>query len=114
MSLEMFRLDGKVAVVTGGSKGFGKAIALGLADAGADVVVASRTQADLDKVAEAIETKGGKALAVATDTTKLESIKSKNRRLTWRVCHPIRCGIDGSCWPCYGFYTILLASSHAQ
>jgi NAD(P)-dependent dehydrogenase (short-subunit alcohol dehydrogenase family) len=76
MNLEMFRLDGKVAVVTGGSKGFGKAIALGLADAGADVVVASRTQADLDKVAEEIETKGRKALAVATDTTKLESIKS--------------------------------------
>ena len=38
MSLEMFKLDGKVAVVTGGSRGFGKAMALGLADAGADAI----------------------------------------------------------------------------
>ena len=54
MGLEMFKLDGKVAIVTGGSRGFGKAIALGLAEAGADVVVASRTQSDLDGVAEEI------------------------------------------------------------
>ena len=48
MGTEIFSLKGKVAIVTGGSRGFGKAIALGLADAGADVVVASRTQADLE------------------------------------------------------------------
>jgi len=72
----MFSLQGKVAIVTGGSRGFGKAIALGLADAGADVVVASRTQADLDNVAEEIEAKGRKSLAIATDTTKLDSIKN--------------------------------------
>ncbi|MBW1829517.1 MAG: 3-oxoacyl-ACP reductase FabG, partial [Deltaproteobacteria bacterium] len=67
---------GKVAVVTGGSRGFGKAMALGLADAGAEVVVASRTQADLDKVAEEIKAKGQKALAIATDTTDMDSIKN--------------------------------------
>jgi gluconate 5-dehydrogenase len=76
MSIEMFKLDGKVAVVTGGSRGFGKAMALGLADAGADVVVASRTQADLDKVAEEIKAKGRKALAIAADTTDKDSIKN--------------------------------------
>jgi gluconate 5-dehydrogenase len=76
MSIEMFKLDGKVAVVTGGSRGFGKAMALGLADAGADVVVASRTQADLDAVAEEIKAKGRKALAISTDTTDKDSIKN--------------------------------------
>ncbi len=76
MGSEMFSLEGKVAVVTGGSKGFGKAIALGLADAGADVVVASRTQVDLDKVADEIKQKGGKSLAVATDITDSASVKN--------------------------------------
>jgi len=76
MTIEMFSLKGKVAIVTGGSKGFGKVIALGLADAGADVVVASRTQADLDAVAEEIRSKGRKSLAMATDTTNLDSIRS--------------------------------------
>ena len=76
MGIEMFSLKGKVAVVTGGSRGFGKAIALGLAGAGADIVVASRTQAELEKVAEEIRAKGQKALAIATDTTNLDSIRS--------------------------------------
>jgi NAD(P)-dependent dehydrogenase (short-subunit alcohol dehydrogenase family) len=76
MGLEMFSLEGKVAIVTGGSRGFGRAIALGLAEAGADVVVASRTQGDLDKVAEEIRAKGRRGLAVATDTTNVNSIKN--------------------------------------
>ena len=76
MSLNMFSLEGKVAVVTGGSRGLGRAMALGLADAGADVVVASRTQADLDKVAEEIRAKGRKSLAIAMDSSSLESISN--------------------------------------
>jgi NAD(P)-dependent dehydrogenase (short-subunit alcohol dehydrogenase family) len=76
VSIEMFSLNGKVAVVTGGSRGFGKAIALGLADAEAEVVVVSRTQGDLDKVAKEIEDKGRKALAIAADTTDMESVKN--------------------------------------
>jgi len=76
MATEMFSLKGKIAIVTGGSRGFGKAIALGLADAGADVVVASRTQTDLDKVAEEIRSKGQRALAIAVDTSNLDSIKN--------------------------------------
>ena len=76
MGLDMFKLDGKVAVVTGGSRGFGKAIALGLAEAGADVVVASRTQADLDTVAEEIKSLGRKSLAVACDMLDKASIEN--------------------------------------
>lgn len=75
MGLELFSLEGKVGIVTGGSKGFGKAIALGLADAGADVVVASRTQAALDEVAGEIRSKGRRSLAIATDTTSMDSVK---------------------------------------
>ncbi len=76
MSSNLFNLEGKVAVVTGGSKGFGKAIALGLADAGADIVVASRTQSALDEVADEIRAKGRKALAVATDTSDIAAVRN--------------------------------------
>ena len=63
----MFSLKGKVAVVTGASRGFGRAIALGLADAGADVVLAARTESSLKEVAAEIEANGRKALAVPAD-----------------------------------------------
>jgi NAD(P)-dependent dehydrogenase (short-subunit alcohol dehydrogenase family) len=76
MGTDRFDLTEKVAVVTGGSKGLGKAIALGLAEAGADVVVASRTQGDLDLVADEIRKMGRGALAVATDVTDLPSIRN--------------------------------------
>lgn len=67
--LERFRLDGEVAVVTGAGKGIGRSIAIALAEAGADVVLASRTQADLDAVAAEIEALGRRALPLATDAT---------------------------------------------
>jgi NAD(P)-dependent dehydrogenase (short-subunit alcohol dehydrogenase family) len=59
-------LAGKVAVVTGGSRGIGRAIALGLADAGADVVIASRKLEACEAVAAEVEAKGRRGLAVAT------------------------------------------------
>ena len=73
--LDRFRLDGQVAVVTGAGKGIGRAIAIGLAEAGADVVLASRTQADLDGVAEEIRALGRRALPLATDATSYEALE---------------------------------------
>jgi len=71
-----FDLKDKTAIVTGGGRGIGRAIALGLADTGASVAVCGRTQKDIDSVAEEIRSKGGKALAVATDLTNNEQLEN--------------------------------------
>src|SRR5271154_6946680 len=64
MSLPSLRLDGKVALVTGGSKGLGRAMALGFAEAGADVVVASRKVEACELVADEVRSRGRRSLAV--------------------------------------------------
>lgn len=66
---KLFDLSGRVAVVTGGAGGIGKALALGLADAGADVVVVSRNLGKLQEVASQITEMGRKSLAVSADLT---------------------------------------------
>jgi 3-oxoacyl-[acyl-carrier protein] reductase len=60
-------LQGKIAIVTGASRGIGRAIALRMAQDGATLVLASRTQADLDKVASDIRAGGGTATTLAAD-----------------------------------------------
>lgn len=69
-----FDLSGKTAIVTGGGRGIGRAIALGLASSGASVAVAGRTAEPLNAVAEEIRARGAKALAVATDLTDGQQI----------------------------------------
>jgi NAD(P)-dependent dehydrogenase (short-subunit alcohol dehydrogenase family) len=71
-----FDLTGKVAIVTGGGRGIGRAIALGLAGAGVSVVIAGRTAEQLDTVAKEIDALGGRALPVVTDLTVGEQIEN--------------------------------------
>ncbi len=75
MILDEFRLDGRVAIVTGAGKGIGAGCARALAEAGADVVCAARTQTDIDAVADVVRVLGRRALAVATDVTVTEQLE---------------------------------------
>jgi 7-alpha-hydroxysteroid dehydrogenase len=67
--LDRFKLTDEVAIVTGGGKGIGRGIAWAFADAGADLVVAARTESDLAQTVAGVEERGRKAVAVKTDVT---------------------------------------------
>ena len=76
MGSNLFDLTGRVAVVLGGTTGLGHAIALGLADAGADVVPSSRRADHVQKVAAEIQALGRRTLAVTSDVQKRETIQA--------------------------------------
>jgi NAD(P)-dependent dehydrogenase (short-subunit alcohol dehydrogenase family) len=75
MSTQLFSLEGKIAVVTGGTSGIGRAMSLGLADAGADVIASARRQAQVDETANEIEARGCKTLRLASDVCDRASLE---------------------------------------
>jgi NAD(P)-dependent dehydrogenase (short-subunit alcohol dehydrogenase family) len=74
MFLPSFELEGKTAVVTGAGRGIGRALAIGLAEAGADVALIARTESDLKDTAAEIIGLGRKALVLPADVTKREQV----------------------------------------
>ncbi len=74
MILDRFRLTDAVAVVTGAGRGIGAATAVALAEAGADVVVAARTEEQLREVADRVASAGRRAVVVAADLNDLEAV----------------------------------------
>ncbi len=73
--IEKFKLKGKVAIVTGAGRNLGRAIALSLAEAGANVAVTSRTLSEIRRTEQEIKEKGQKALAISMDVTDLNKVE---------------------------------------
>ncbi len=78
--LDRFRLDGKTAVVTGGSLGIGYGMAMGLAEAGANVAIASRRTAQLEAAVRDLRAAGVKAIGVKTDVLVAEDVEALAER----------------------------------
>jgi NAD(P)-dependent dehydrogenase (short-subunit alcohol dehydrogenase family) len=72
--MELFDLSGRTAVVTGGSRGIGRAVAHGLADAGADVAPLSRSRDDVAAVAEELEARGAESPVVTCDVSDPDDV----------------------------------------
>jgi len=94
MGHPLFDLKGKCAVVVGGTSGIGLAMAIGLAEAGADVVASSRRQEQVDEAAKAIEAKGVKSLRVTSDVgdrATLENLLAETVKAFGKVDILINC-----------------------
>src|ERR1700742_3641870 len=74
MSVDILSLRDKVVVITGGTSGIGRAISLGVAQAGADVIASARRPQQVEETAAAIEALGRKTLRVASDVTNRASL----------------------------------------
>src|SRR5688572_11597898 len=75
MILDLFRLDGRAAIVTGAGRGIGAACAVALAEAGADVVISARTEANLAGVATRVGSAGRRAVVVPADLDDLDAVR---------------------------------------
>jgi NAD(P)-dependent dehydrogenase (short-subunit alcohol dehydrogenase family) len=82
MTLDRFRLDGQVALVTGASKGLGRSMARALADAGSDLIITSRNLEEAQEAALEIERTGRRALALQADVTDRAQVAEMARRGT--------------------------------
>ncbi len=76
MVMELFRVDGKVALVTGAGRGIGAATARVLAEAGADVAISSRTEVELEEVADAVRSHGRRAFVFPADISETDQIEA--------------------------------------
>ena len=76
MSTQFLNLEGKVAVITGGTSGIGRAMSLGLAEAGADVIATARRQQQVDETAGEIEARGRRTLRLASDVCDRASLET--------------------------------------
>jgi NAD(P)-dependent dehydrogenase (short-subunit alcohol dehydrogenase family) len=75
MTTQLLSLEGKVAVITGGTSGIGRALSLGLADAGAHVIATARRQQQVDETAAEIETRGHQTLRITSDVCDRASLE---------------------------------------
>jgi len=75
MAPQILSLEGKIAVVTGGTSGIGRALSLGLADAGADVIATARRQQQVEDTANEIESRGRKTIRIASDVSDRASLE---------------------------------------
>jgi len=86
--LDSFRLEGRVALVTGASHGIGEAIAVAFAQAGADVAIAARNTGDLARVAERIAATGRRVAAIQTDVSRVDDVERMVSLAAERVGEP--------------------------